>query len=235
MDGGGVSRRGGGLARLPYRGACLACWWNCRCCRWLPDWPQTCWRGGTKDPGSFVRAAGERNRAEAGGGRANSHAHLGVVDHVLQRVVAGEQVHHLLVVGDVARAGVPGTHHAWDGDILDAGEVDKHPGPRLLRDLRRRPGKWRKDRCSATSVSRTRSLYHHGAGADGNGFFCDGDVEFDNGRVHAPVGRPFALLFGVLGVEGQERLVVAVEIDGTQEDLQVDPLGATRHLDVGVS
>lgn len=74
--------------------------------------------------------------------------------------------------------------------------------------------------------------YRHGAGAVGNGLFCDGEVEFDHGRVHTPVGRPFALLLGVLGVEGQKGLVVAVEVDGTQEDLQVDHLGATRHLDV---
>lgn len=46
------------------------------------------------------------------GDHGHSHAHLGVVDQVLQWVVTGEQVHHLLVVGDGARAGVPGTHHA---------------------------------------------------------------------------------------------------------------------------
>lgn len=74
--------------------------------------------------------------------------------------------------------------------------------------------------------------YPHGVGADRNGLFCNGEVEFDHGRVHAPVGHPFALLLGVLRVEGQKGLVVAVEVDGTQEDLQVDPLGATRHLDV---
>lgn len=77
--------------------------------------------------------------------------------------------------------------------------------------------------------------YRHGAGADSDGLFCDGEIELDDGRVGAPVGRPFALWFGVLGVEGQKGLVVSVEIDGTQEDLQVYSLGATRHLDVCVS
>lgn len=40
------------------------------------------------------------------------HAHLSVVDQVLQWVVTGEQVHHLLVIGDGACAGVLGADHA---------------------------------------------------------------------------------------------------------------------------
>lgn len=79
------------------------------------------------------------------------------------------------------------------------------------------------------------STYRHGVGADGNGLLRDGEVELDDGRVGGPVGGPFALRLGVLGVEGHQRLVVPVEIDGTQEDLQIHPLCSTRHLDVCVS
>lgn len=45
-------------------------------------------------------------------GRFILHAHLSVVDQVLQWVVTGEQVHHLLVIGDGACAGVLGADHA---------------------------------------------------------------------------------------------------------------------------
>lgn len=46
--------------------------------------------------------------------------------------------------------------------------------------------------------------YRHGVGADGNGLFRDGKIEFDHGWVSVPVGGPFALLLGMLGVEGHK-------------------------------
>lgn len=54
--------------------------------------------------------------------------------------MTGEQVHHLLVIGDGACAGVGGADHARDADILNAGEVRKHSGPLLLCDLGGEPG-----------------------------------------------------------------------------------------------
>lgn len=93
-----------------------------------------CWRPQRWDgAGSHQKVMGENMGLDSGW---NSHTHLGVVDQVLQRVVAGEQVHHLLVVGDGAGAGVLGTHHPRDGDVLNSGEVCKHSGPLLLCDLR---------------------------------------------------------------------------------------------------
>lgn len=63
------------------------------------------------------------------------HAHLSIVDQVLQWVVAGELVHHLLVIGDGSWAGVLRTDHTWDGDVLDIREVCKYAGSSFLSDL----------------------------------------------------------------------------------------------------
>lgn len=56
----------------------------------------------------------EGNSRAKGGrfGRFILHAHLSVVDQVLQWVVTGEQVHHLLMIGDGACAGVLRADHA---------------------------------------------------------------------------------------------------------------------------
>lgn len=40
------------------------------------------------------------------------HAHLSIVDQILQWVVTGELVHHLLVIGDGSSAGVFRADHA---------------------------------------------------------------------------------------------------------------------------
>jgi len=80
--------------------------------------------------------------------------------------------------------------------------------------------------------SQARTTYGQCAGASGDRLVCDGDVEFDNRRVCRPVSGAFTLLFEVLRVEGQQRLVVSVEIDGTQEDLEVHRLRSTKYLDV---
>lgn len=78
------------------------------------------------------------------------------------------------------------------------------------------------------------STDRHVAGAGRDGLLRDGEVEFDHRRVCRPVGSAFALLLGVHRVEGQQRLVVPVEVDGTQEDLEVQRLRAADDLDVGV-
>lgn len=44
--------------------------------------------------------------------------------------------------------------------------------------------------------------YHHSVGAGGDAFLCDGEVELEDRRVRRPVWSPFALFFGVHGVEG---------------------------------
>lgn len=67
------------------------------------------------------------------------HTHLSIVDQVLQWVAAGEPVHNLLVIGDGSFAGILRANHAWDGDILNAGEICKLPISWLLSDL------WGKD------------------------------------------------------------------------------------------
>lgn len=74
--------------------------------------------------------------------------------------------------------------------------------------------------------------YCQQVGARRDSPLCDGEIEFNNRRVRHPVSSPFTLVFGVLWVEGQQWLVVSIEIDGTQEDLQVHYLRSTVHLDV---
>lgn len=63
------------------------------------------------------------------------HAHLSIVDQVLQWVAARELVHHLLVIGDGSCAGVLRANHARDVDVLNIGEVCKQSGSHLLSDL----------------------------------------------------------------------------------------------------
>lgn len=83
-------------------------------------------------------------------------------------------------------------------------------------------------------VLKLNSADRHVAGAGRDGLLRDGEVEFDHRRVCRPVGGSLALLLGVHRVEGQQRLVVPVEVDGTQEDLDVQRLRAADDLDVGV-
>ena len=56
-----------------------------------------------------------------------SHTHPCVVDQVLQGVAAGEDVHHLLTVGNCVRAGIQGVDHPRYVNKLNAGEVREEP------------------------------------------------------------------------------------------------------------
>lgn len=85
---------------------------------------------------------------------------------------------------------------------------------------------------AGNEASHIQPTYHHVAGACRDAVLCDGEIEFEERRVGRPVRSPFALLFGMHRVEGQQRLVVSVKVDGTQEDVENHRLGAAHDLDV---
>lgn len=164
----------------------------------------------------------------------NLHTHLSIVDQVLAWVVAGELVNHLLVIGDGSCVGC--------SEQLSCLRWWRIGHWKILQILRVPPLQWtlRKVRVRVLSKNCVRricwvfSSWNHllSYGAGRGCLLCDGEIVFEDRWVSCPVRSPFTLVFEVLRVKGQQRLVVSIEIDGTCEDLEVHCLGAADNPNV---